>query len=724
MPGEAPDRRLAAILSADVVGFSRLMAEDEDATARTLPAYREEIGVLIRQHRGRVVDSPGDNLLADFPTGTDAVECAVDIQRVVSARNASLAADRKMEFRIGVHLGEVTREGDRIYGDGVNIAARLEGLAEAGGVCISEAVREQVRRRVNLRYEDLGEQALKNMPEPVRVYRVAIEHAARADSPAPQPPSTRIRGRRFALGAAILLLASALSFALWQRFGARDQPAAEAVAPIRSLAVLPFQNLMKDPAQDYFADGMTEAVISELAKVSALKVISRTSTAQYRDTSKTAPEIARELGVEGLIEGSVLRDGDQVRITAQLIQGPTDRHLWAESYTNTLTNVLRLHSDVARAIVGAVGATLTTEESRSLARSGTVDPEAYEEFLRGMHAQEIAVGEAGLRASIGHFERAITLDRDFALAWAQKSVSYAALAGWGTEEPKRMFPVARSAAMRSLELDPNLGPAYFALATVTHSYDWEWKEAERLFRRGIRLAPSDALIRTGLAWLLVQLGRNPEALAESEVALKLDPKSKTVRREAAAVLLLGSEIERAGELLRALHSEDPTVGPGLDSMVGFLCGVGDFEGAIRAAEEMVRASPREPYPPILLACAQAKAGQLEKARETIDAARRSFGEDGLLSAELAVVFVDLGEIDEALRHYERGFQEREWMMTWIRSAPYRKSNLTAPSWTRLREDPRYWDLIKRMNFPPFPPEHPGYAEDRQRTGVGPTPGGG
>ena len=327
---EAVERRLAAILSADVVGYSRLMAEDEAATIRTLTAYRRQISVLVGEYRGRVVDAPGDNVLAEFPTARDGVECAVEIQRVVQARNASLPEERRMEFRIGVHLGDVAVEGERIYGDGVNIAARLEGLAEPGGICISGAIHEQVQSKLELSYLDLRQQSLKNITRPVHAYRV-LDTASTEDG----------RPRKM------------------QQPGQAGQ--------IRSLAVLPFENLSGDPRQEPLADGMTDALISELAKIRSLHIVSRTSIKQYKVVHKRLPEIARELKVEGVIEGSVTRERDRVRVTAQLIDAREDKHLWAERYDRDVSGVLALQSEIARTVAKQIRLELTPQEAAQLA---------------------------------------------------------------------------------------------------------------------------------------------------------------------------------------------------------------------------------------------------------------------------------------------------------------------------------------------------------------------
>jgi TolB-like protein/class 3 adenylate cyclase len=402
------ERKLAAILSADVVGYSRLMAEDEVATVRTLTAYREEIGVLVRQHRGRVVDSPGDNLLAEFPSALAAVQAAVEIQRVIRARNAALPTERRMEFRVGVHLGDVMVEGERIYGDGLNIAARLEALAEPGGICVSGTVHEQVRSKLGLAYRDLGEQAFHNIPEPVHAYGIRTEAA-----PPAEIKPTREGRRTWVALAAVLVAALALAAAwIWGPSLGSRSPALDA-GSIRSLAVLPLENISGDPEQDYFTDGMTEALIADLGKIASLRVISRTSIMQYRGVHRPLPEIGRELNVDAIIEGSVIRADDGVRITAQLIDARTDHHLWAESYQRELEDVLALQKEVARAIAEEVQAKLTPEEEALLRETRRVDPTAYEMYLRGRSAYDEG-SPAALKTAVRYYEEAARVDPEFA----------------------------------------------------------------------------------------------------------------------------------------------------------------------------------------------------------------------------------------------------------------------------------------------------------------------
>jgi adenylate cyclase len=311
------ERRLAAIVSADVKEYSRLMGADDVATVEMLTAYRQAMTELIRQHRGRVVDAPGDNLLAEFPSVVDAVECSVSIQEELNARNAGLSADRRMDFRIGVNLGEVIVEGDRIYGDGVNIAARVQGLAEGGGVCISGSVCDEISGKLPLDCEPLGERALKNIDEAVRVYRV------RASAPSEAPPRS---------------------------------PPAEGTPTCDTpcLAVLPFANMSGDPEQEHFTDGLTDDIITDLSKAGGLSVIARNSVFTYKNKAVKIPDVGRELGVQYVLEGSVRKVDGQVRITAQLVDAVAGHHLWAERYDRDVNDIFGVQDEISHTIVIAL----------------------------------------------------------------------------------------------------------------------------------------------------------------------------------------------------------------------------------------------------------------------------------------------------------------------------------------------------------------------------------
>jgi adenylate cyclase len=374
MNQEGTKRKLAAILSADVKGYSRLMSQDERSTIRTLKAYKEAMSSLIEEYKGRVVDAPGDNLLAEFGSVLDAVNCAVEIQRELAERNAELPPGRQMEFRIGINLGDIVVEERRIYGDGVNIAARLESLAEGGGICIAGTVHDHVKNKLGLEYEYLGEQAVKNIPEPVHVYRVLSFPGAAAHRVVTAKEKEGRKWRNTALTALAVVIVAAGGVLIWNLFMRPTPPTVEPASVERmafplpdkpSIAVLPFVNMSQDRGQEYFSDGLTEEIISGLSRVPKLFVIARNSTFTYKGKPVKVQQVSEELGVRYVLEGSLRKAGDRVRITAQLVDATTGGHVWSERYDRDLKDIFAIQDDITMKIITAMEVKLTEGESAS-----------------------------------------------------------------------------------------------------------------------------------------------------------------------------------------------------------------------------------------------------------------------------------------------------------------------------------------------------------------------
>ena len=381
------ERKHAAILSADVQDYSYLMGKDEVGTVRTLMAYRETMTMFIQQHRGRVVDAPGDNLLAEFASVVSAIQCAVEIQRELKTQNAELRKSRRLEFRIGINLGEIIVHKERIYGDGVNIAARVETMAIPGGVTISSMVYDQVEGKLALGYEDLGEHTVKNIIKPVHVYRVLIEPGAEPAAPARSKPGGRARPRKALISVAAFVLMVGVGTTWWHSALKSAQVLPEAGSEARmafplsykpSIAVLPFSNLSVDAEQEYFADGMTKDLITGLSKIKGLFVIASNSTRTYKGKLVKLQQVAAELGVRYVLEGSVQRVRDQVRINAQLVDAVTGMHLWAERYDGSLADTFVLQEKVTRKIVTALVVRLTADESRAAREETNNNVHAYD----------------------------------------------------------------------------------------------------------------------------------------------------------------------------------------------------------------------------------------------------------------------------------------------------------------------------------------------------------
>ena len=491
MPSRA-ERRLSAIFSTDVQGYSRLMGDDEEATIRTLTAYREVFSILIQQHHGRVVDSPGDNLLAEFGSAVDAVRCGVAVQKELAERNSTLPESRKMLFRIGINVGDVIVEAERIYGDGVNIAARIEGLADGGEVCISGTVYDQVEGKLDLGYQDMGEQTVKNITKPIRVYRVLMdpEMVGQTEAAASVPSAT-----------------------------APQQPPALPDKP--SIAVLPFLNLSGDPEQEYFSDGMTEDLITDLSKISGLFVISRNSVFLYKGSTVKPEEVSKELGVRHVLEGSVRKAGNRVRITAQLIDATTDYHMWAERYDRQLDDIFALQDEVIQQIVSVLAVKLTAGEQARVSAAPTQNLQAYDAFVRGREEYTRRVREANVQAR-QLFEQAIALDPEYAEAYAFLGRTYLTevVNQWsGPSTIEKVFTYGQKA----VELDESQPTAHETLAYALLGKK-QHDEAISEARKAISYDPNFADAYLSLGEILGFAGQPAEAVPLIEQAMRLNPR--------------------------------------------------------------------------------------------------------------------------------------------------------------------------------------------------------
>jgi TolB-like protein/class 3 adenylate cyclase/Tfp pilus assembly protein PilF len=523
------ERRLAAILAADVAGYSRLMGANEESTLAQLKAVRKEIvDPRIAAHHGRIVKTTGDGLLAEFASVVDGSRCAVEIQRAMAEQNADIAPDRRIEFRIGIHVGDIIFDDNDIFGDGVNIAARVEGIAEAGGVCLSDDARRQIRGKIDIACEDMGLQTLKNIAEPMRAWRIQI-----ADAVAPAKPGVAPAG---------------------QPLPVPDKP---------SIAVLPFQNMSGDPEQEYFADGMVEDIITALSRFKSLFVIARNSSFTYKGKAVDIKQVGRDLGVRYVLEGSVRKAGNRVRITGQLIEAATGRHLWADKFDGALEDVFGLQDQVTASVVGLIAPTLEQAEIERARQKPTDRLDSYDFYLRGM---ALANRRGSLAAAREMFRKASERDPAYGPAYAmaaltlmlEQGVSGVPLGAEARTEALRLahlgskvasddaFTLARSghvltylgheydrgASMveQAVALNPNLAVAWYSLGWVALMCG----EAERAvegFDRMIRLSPLDPLrvgAWNGSSFALFQLHRYDEGCAAASKAIQFSANAHTL----------------------------------------------------------------------------------------------------------------------------------------------------------------------------------------------------
>jgi TolB-like protein/class 3 adenylate cyclase/Flp pilus assembly protein TadD len=534
MTQEGTKRKLAAILNADVKEYSRLMSQDERGTIRTLTAYKEAMSSLIQEYKGRVVDAPGDNLLADFGSVVDAVNCAVEIQREFAERNSELPYNRRMEFRIGVNVGDVVEEEGRIYGDGVNIAARVEGLAEAGGICISGKVYDHVENKLGFEYEYLGEHEVKNIEKPIRVYRVLSYPGAAAHRVARVKNAIRKKLKITSFAAVgVLLIGLAVVF-IWQFFMRPTQPPIETASvenmafPLPdkpSIAVLPFDNLSDDPKQEYFSDGITDDLITDLSKVAGLFVVARNSSFLYKGQPVKIKKIAEELGIRYVLEGSVRRAEDKIRINAQLIDATTGGHLWAERYDRDYKDIFALQDEVIQRIVFALSVKLTQKEKEQLARKYTDNLEAYDYYLRGEQSLKSFTVE-GVAKARSMFEKAIELDPRFAQAYAAHGMASYYMWEFSLTESGYKFENDRTQAFqfatKALALDSSLPMAHSVLAGIHLTHN-RFDEANKSAAKAVDLEPNNADTYVTKAHVLIHNGRHEKAQKEINTAFRLNP---------------------------------------------------------------------------------------------------------------------------------------------------------------------------------------------------------
>jgi len=523
-------RKLTAVFSADVAGYSRLMGEDESATVKTLEAYKQIMFSLIKQHRGRVIDSPGDNLLAEFASVVDAVQCGVAVQKELQARNAELPENRKMQFRIGINLGDVIEEQDRIYGDGVNIAARLESCADPGGICVSKTAFDHIETKLPLGYEYLGEKEVKNIAKPVGAYRVLMEPrvtVAGAKEKKPSIPAWRTKG---VLAGAAAVLVVIIGVAVWNFYlrppkiePASKEKMAFPLPDKPSIAVLPFDNMSGDPKDDLFADGLAEGIINALAKSEHLFVIARNSSFTYKGKPVKVKQVAEEMGVRYVIEGSIQREGERVRITVQLIDALTGHHLFSERYDRDLKSILDLQDEVTMKVLTAVRVKLTGGEGARISAKGTKNLDAYLKRLQAGEQQSGTLNKERVEKSMQLLEEAIALDPEYADAYSSLGTAHMILVAIGaSESPRESLRRSLELGKKAVALDEFNSFAHGNLA-FTYIYLREFDKAMEEAEKAVSLGPNSAHAYWTLGSVFHYTGRRQEAIPWYQKSLRLSP---------------------------------------------------------------------------------------------------------------------------------------------------------------------------------------------------------
>ena len=588
-------RKLTAILSADVEGYSRLMSLDDTETVSTLKAYREKISDLIRQYNGRVIDYPGDNILAEFVSAVEAVRCALTIQEEIKKTNVERPLDRQMVFRIGVNLGDVIEDDGRIYGDGVNIAARLEGLAEGGGICISGNTYEQIQNKITVGCEFIGKKTVKNIPNPIAVYKIWNDPSAidcAIDTTEPVKPNKKYLTITAAVlflivaAAALMNLSKLPAFLQMGDVGARTP--SDTSPSKATIAVLPFVNLSKDPEQEYFSDGITNDIITDLSKFREIAVTASTTVFKYKGKSPDIREVGRELNVKYILEGSIQKSGEHVRINAQLIDAATGNHIWADRFNRKISNIFGLQDEILEIIVRKLELKVYQSELAQTMNKSTDSWEAYDYYLQGFHHLPKRTREDNIRA-------------------------------------RKLF-------QKAIELDPNFSSAYVGLAkTRMFAVNWGFtefpniaiQEALELAQKAVEIDDFNASAHGELGYIYMRHGEYDIAKNELQRAIDLNPNDRVSYRRIGAVLLYSGYPDKSLEWYMKLMKSDPYISPGLYMNIGIAYYLlGDDDNAIDWLERAKTKWPTFLGAHILLASIYGNLNQIEKATAEKDAILR------------------------------------------------------------------------------------------------------
>jgi TolB-like protein/class 3 adenylate cyclase len=589
-------RKLKAIFSADVKGYSKLMGDDDAYTVRTITTYREAVGRLVESHHGRVVDAPGDNILAEFSSSIDAVNGAVAIQKMLKTENDKLPDHRRMDFRIGINLGDIIHKDDRIYGDGVNIAARIEKLAEPGGICISRGIYEQVEGKLKLGFEDLGKHSVKNIKNPVTIYKVLLDPQKTGRKVG--APGGKATNRRWVPALILLLVVAVGATGVWYRYFRFDfEPAsidrmAYPLPDKPSIAVLPFENYSGDAQLDFFSKGLTEDLTASLSKVPDLFVISKSSAATYGGKQVDIRQVAEEQGIQYVLEGSVQKADDKLRITTQLIDALNGRHLWADRFDRQAMDIFALQDEIVKHVIVELQVELTQGAAARVASRGTDNLEAWLLKIEA-NGEFITFTREGMLRARELYEAAHQADPDWArpLAGIGSVDWYEAKQGWSTSR-EATIQSGMALAQQAIQMDPDDPQGYMTLGNL-YALSGQAERSIALRRKAAQLAPNDLNAVAGLATRLKDFGEEQEAVQLFEQAMRLSPKHPWWVPYAYGVTLhLVGRKEEAVQALKKAIALNPTHVLPQAFLAAVYADLGRMDEAQSAAHEVMRLNPK------------------------------------------------------------------------------------------------------------------------------------
>ena len=628
----------------DLVGFTALSQRNESVALSILDEQRELLRPVFIRHDGREVKTIGDAFLVEFPSALSAVKCAYEIQKTTKEFNNSLPEERRVHLRIGIHLGDVVESQGDISGDAVNVASRIESLADSGGVCLTRQVYDQVQNKFELPLISLGSRLLKNVSSSMEVYKMVMPWDATV---------------------------AALS-------GRRDAS---------RIAILPFANISPDPADEYFADGMTDELIAVLSKIGGLRVVARTSVMRFKGEKATANRIGQELKVGSLIEGSVRKSKDQVRITVQLVDTESEEQLWTETYNRNLQDIFSVQSDIAQQVAKALEVRLGVRENSALRREQTQNPEAYSFYLKGRHRWNLR-SENEINRAIKYFEEAIGRDPGYALAYAGLADCYSILGYYAFRRPVAVYPRAKELAEKALSLNESIAEPHASLGEVLMQYFFDWKKAGSELDRALELNPSYATAHFWRATHHMALGRTDDSLTQVRKAVELDPLSMIILTDAARNLYLARRYDEAINQYQRSLDVDPNFPIAHKGLAEVYAQIGKYDEAVSEIERAIALSGRSIFILDDLGYIYARAGKREDASKVLEDLDKLANDEYVPSYGRAVICAALGNKEDAMNWLEKAYDERNFLV-------YLKVD---PAFDTLRKEERFLSLLDKMGL--------------------------
>jgi adenylate cyclase len=702
MSANTEQRKLAAIMFTDMVGYAALAQRDDKLALELLEEHRQLLRGIFPRFNGTEIKTIGDAFLIEFHSALEAAQCAIEIQRTLAKRNADSPADRQIQVRIGIHIGDVVHRNGDVYGDGVNIASRIERLAGAGGICVSMDVERQIRNALEARFEKLAPTELKNISVAMDLFRIVLpwEKGAKAEGRM-KNAETNVSGRSFPVSrlawiGVIILVAAAIGWWLTHQSGrtteqvvsspsistARATPGTAAAANQKSIAVLPFVDMSQAKDQEYFCDGISEEILDALAKVDGLRVVARTSSFSFKGKNADVGDVANKLNVENILEGSLRREGNRIRITAQLINARDGFHLWSDTYERELKDVFAVQDEITRSIVDALKIKLAVAPP-ARARQNT---EAYDLYLQGLYFSNKS-DEESFRKSLNLFQRALDKDPNLARAWTGIAKDW----GWLADayvKPLEAYPKVKEAAAKALALDERDAEARSYLGDSIRILDRDFSRDEAELKRALEIDPNSADAHLLMSFLKSAQGELDEAVQEIEEAERLDPLSPPICFVAVLWYRSADRIEDAIKAGQRSVQLDPNYVYFDPPLADAYRAKGDFNQALALYE---KAQAQTHFPSPGLGITYAKMGRRGDARRIVDQLIEKSRQQYVAADSIAAVYVALGEKDEALRWLDRAFEEHSGSFY---------SYLFRPEFRALRSDPRFADLLRRTGVDP------------------------